>query len=44
MVTTAGLKIPHILSDQDKRLPPLENLVSGLDRNIFFSGKVIKVD
>jgi glycosyltransferase involved in cell wall biosynthesis len=33
--TTAQIKILHILSDQDKRLRPLENLVSGLDRNIF---------
>jgi glycosyltransferase involved in cell wall biosynthesis len=29
------MKILHILSDQDKRLRPFENLVSGLDRNIF---------
>jgi glycosyltransferase involved in cell wall biosynthesis len=33
--TTAQIKILHVLSDQDKRLRPLENLVSGLDRNIF---------
>ena len=32
---TAQIKILHVLSDQDKRLRPLENLVSGLDRNIF---------
>jgi glycosyltransferase involved in cell wall biosynthesis len=31
----AEIKILHILSDRDKRLRPLENLVSGLDRNIF---------
>jgi len=29
------MKILHILSDQDKRLRPFENLVSRLDRNIF---------
>lgn len=29
------MKILHILTDQDKRVRPLENLVSGLDRNIF---------
>ena len=33
--TIVRMKILHILTDQDKRLRPLENLVSGLDRNIF---------
>jgi glycosyltransferase involved in cell wall biosynthesis len=32
---TVQIKILHILSGQDKRLRPLENLVFGLDRNIF---------
>jgi glycosyltransferase involved in cell wall biosynthesis len=36
IVTTAQIKILHILSHLDKRLRPLENLVSGLDRNSFF--------
>jgi glycosyltransferase involved in cell wall biosynthesis len=29
------IKILHVLSDKDKRVRPLENLVSGLDGNIF---------
>ena len=33
--TIAEIKILHILSDRDKRLPPVENLVSGLDKNFF---------
>jgi len=33
--TTARIRILHVLSDQDKRVRPLENLVSGLDGNIF---------
>ncbi len=33
--TTAQIKILHVLSDQDKRLRPLENLVNGLDRGMF---------
>jgi glycosyltransferase involved in cell wall biosynthesis len=32
---TAQIRILHVLTDQEKRLRPLENLVSGLDRNIF---------
>ena len=31
VATGAQIKILHILSHQDKRLSPLENLVSGLD-------------
>jgi glycosyltransferase involved in cell wall biosynthesis len=33
--TTARIRILHVLSDKDKRVRPLENLVSGLDDNIF---------
>jgi hypothetical protein len=29
------IKILHLLSDKDKRVRPLENLVSGLDGNTF---------
>jgi len=29
------IKILHLLSDKDKRVRPLENLVSGLDGNMF---------
>jgi glycosyltransferase involved in cell wall biosynthesis len=32
---TAKIKILHVLSDKNKRVRPLENLVSGLDGNIF---------
>ena len=32
---TEKIRILHVLSDKDKRVRPLENLVSGLDRNIF---------
>jgi len=32
---TTRIKILHVLSDKDKRMRPLENLVSGLDGNIF---------
>ena len=35
VATTVQIKILHILSDQDKSLRPLENLVFGLDRHIF---------
>jgi glycosyltransferase involved in cell wall biosynthesis len=33
--TTARIRILHVLSDKDKRVRPFENLVSGLDGNIF---------
>jgi glycosyltransferase involved in cell wall biosynthesis len=33
--TTAGIRILHVLSDKDKRVRPLENLVAGLDSKIF---------
>jgi glycosyltransferase involved in cell wall biosynthesis len=31
----ARIRILHVLSDKDKRVRPLENIVSGLDRSIF---------
>jgi glycosyltransferase involved in cell wall biosynthesis len=31
----ARIRILHVLTDKDKRVRPLENLVSGLDRSIF---------
>ena len=32
---TARIRILHVLSDKDKRVRPLENLVAGLDSKIF---------
>lgn len=32
---SSQIRILHLLSDKDKRVRPLENLVSGLDRNMF---------
>ena len=33
--TISQIRIMHVLSDKDQRLPSLDNLISGLDRNVF---------